>query len=50
VEVPETGKHFKHYPNMGIEEWHKANGVFYGGQEEEEQDTKKRKRTNRKGE
>jgi hypothetical protein len=33
VEVPEGGEHFKRYPNKGIEEWHKAEGCFFGDEE-----------------
>jgi hypothetical protein len=35
VEVPKGGKHFEHYPDKGIEQWHKDEGCFYGGDEEE---------------
>lgn len=46
VEVPKGGKHFKHYPDKGIEEWHKDEGCFYGGEgeEEEEAESKKQKK------
>ena len=35
VDVPEGGEHYGRYPKKGIEEWHRANGRFYGGDEEE---------------
>jgi hypothetical protein len=41
VEVPEEGEHFKGYPDKGIEEWHKEEGCFYGGDEEEQPEQKK---------
>jgi len=45
VEVPKGGEHFKHYPKLGIEEWHKKHGCFYGDGEEEggEPEAKKQK-------
>lgn len=33
VEVPEGGDHFKRYPDKGIEEWHKDEELFCGGEE-----------------
>ena len=49
VEVPKGGDHYKHYPKLGIEEWHKAHGCFYGDEEEtkekeKEAETKKQKK------
>jgi len=41
VEVPEGGEHFQRYPDKGIEDWHKAEGLFYGGDEKEEPKPKK---------
>jgi hypothetical protein len=46
VEVPEGGDRFKRYPEKGIEEWHKDEGCFYGGEEpaaEVKEQNKKRK-------
>jgi len=51
VDVPKTGKHYQHFPPLGIEEWHKKNGVFWGSDdegEEEEKPAKKQKRTPKK--
>lgn len=42
VNVPEGGDHFGHYPDKGIEEWHKEHGCFHGD-ENDEPETKKRK-------
>jgi hypothetical protein len=36
VEVPKGGRHFRHYPDKGILEWHQDEGLFMG--EEEPQD------------
>jgi hypothetical protein len=43
VEVREGGKHFEHYPDKGIEKWHKDEGCFYGSDEEETSEPKKQK-------
>jgi hypothetical protein len=48
VEVPKGGKHFKHYPDKGIEEWHKVEGCFCGGDERPEPETKKQKTSQKK--
>jgi hypothetical protein len=48
VEVPKGGKHFKHYPDKGIEEWHKEEGCFHGGNEEEGQPEPKKAKTSKK--
>lgn len=42
VKIPEGGEHFGHYPNTGIEDWHKEHGCFYGD-ENEEPESKKQK-------
>jgi hypothetical protein len=44
VEVPKGGKHFEQYPDKGIEEWHKEEGCFYGGNDEEGPEAKKQKK------
>jgi len=52
VEVPRGGEHCQRFPDKGIEEWHKAEGCFYGGdeevEEEEKPEAKKQKRGNKK--
>lgn len=48
VEVPKGGKHFKHYPDKGIEDWHKEQGCFYDSNEEETSEPKKRKTSKEK--
>jgi len=48
VEVPKGGKHFKHYPDKGIEEWHKDEGCFYGSGDEEEVPEPKKQKTSKK--
>jgi len=45
VEVPKGGQHCKHYPDKGLEEWHKANGCFYGDEEEEDKPKAKKAKT-----
>jgi hypothetical protein len=44
VEVPEGGDHFKHYPDKGIEDWHKDEGCFYGEEEPKKKKPKKTKK------
>jgi hypothetical protein len=46
VRVPEGGEHFAHYPELGIEEWHKKHGCYYDGNEEEtkEPETKRQRK------
>ena len=48
VEVPKGGKHFKHYPDKGIEGWHKDEGCFYGSGDEEEVPEPKKQKTSKK--
>lgn len=43
--MPKSGKHFKRYPTLGIEEWHRANGLLYDGDEPEEEEQKTGKKT-----
>lgn len=45
VKIPEGGTHFGHYPELGIEEWHKKHGCFYGDEKDEEPEAKKQKTT-----
>ena len=48
MDVPEGGEHFQRYPDKGIEEWHKAEGCFYGSDEEDEPSHKKKQKTTRR--
>jgi hypothetical protein len=54
VDVPKTGKHYQRFPPLGIEEWHKKNGVYLGSDNEAEEEVeaqkpaKRQKRTPKK--
>ena len=41
--VPQKeGRHYQHFPPLGIEEWHKKEGVFLGSDDDEEEDEKEK--------
>jgi hypothetical protein len=48
VEVPKGGEHCQRFPDKGIEDWHKAEGCYYGGEEEQQPKPKKQKTSKKK--